>query len=72
MEGMDHRNGLQLQRSDTLDQEQQMDYTLDGPNDEGKFLIRWEGWGEDGDTWGPPRHLPLGVVDAHLKDKAGE
>jgi hypothetical protein len=49
-----------------------MDYILDGPNDEGKFLIRWEGWGEDGDTWEPPRHLPPGVVDAYLKDKAGE
>lgn len=65
-------DGLQLQRSDTLDQECQMDCMLDGPNDEGKFLIRWEGWGEDGDTWEPPRHLPPGVVDAYLKDKAGE
>ena len=34
-----------------------VDFIVEGPNSKGEFLIRWEDYESDADTWEPPDHL---------------
>ena len=55
-----------LTRTVTLEDEFIMDHIVEGPRaEDGKYLIRWEGWDPEDDTWEPPDHLPPHILAEH-------
>ena len=55
-----------LIRTVTLEDEFIMDHIVEGPRaEDGKYLIRWEGWDPEDDTWEPPDHLPPHILAEH-------
>jgi hypothetical protein len=44
----------------------QVEKIVDGPNDKSQFLIKWEGYPKDQNTWEPLENLPVDMVDEYL------
>jgi hypothetical protein len=41
---------------------------VDGPNDKSEFLIKWEGYPEDQNTWELDENLPEDMVEEYLRE----
>jgi hypothetical protein len=44
----------------------QIEAILDGPDDQDRFLIKWEGYSDAENTWEPRANLPDGMLDEYL------
>jgi hypothetical protein len=44
----------------------QIEAILDGPDDQDRFLIKWEGYSDDQNTWESRANLPDGMLDEYL------
>ena len=44
----------------------QIESILDGPDDQDRFLIKWEGYSDAENTWEPRANLPDGMLDEYL------
>ena len=49
----------------------QVEKIVGGPNDKSHFLIKWEGYPEDQNTWEPLQHLPADMVREYLATLPG-
>ena len=43
-----------------------------GPNIAGKYLVHWEGYDTDGDTWEPKENLPADMVEKYMEWRFGD
>jgi hypothetical protein len=41
---------------------------LEGPNDEGEYLIKWKGFKNTSNAWEPAAHIPDHLLEEHLAD----
>jgi hypothetical protein len=46
----------------------QVEKIVDGPNDKSQFLIKWEGYPDDQNTWEPLKNLPEDMVEEYLTE----
>ena len=46
----------------------QVEKIVDGPNDKSQFLIKWEGYPDDQNTWEPLENLPEDMVEEYLNE----
>jgi hypothetical protein len=46
-----------------------MDYIVDGPDNRGRFLVKWEGYPSSENTWEPTDNLPADAVALFRKEK---
>jgi hypothetical protein len=44
----------------------QIEAILDGPDDQDRFFIKWEGYSDAENTWEPRANLPDGMLDEYL------
>ena len=44
----------------------QIEAILDGPDDQDRFLIKWEGYSDAENTWEPRANLPDGMLYEYL------
>ena len=49
-----------------LDEMYEVEKIVAGPNAKGEYLIKWEGYPDDQNTWEPEEHLPEAMVAEYL------
>ena len=49
-----------------LDEMYEVEKIVAGPNAKGEYLIKWEGYPDDQNTWEPVEHLPEDMVQEYL------
>ena len=54
---------LTRDKTETLQGEYEISRILEGPRKDGKYLVSWEGYGSDGNTWEPRCNLPDDIDD---------
>ena len=45
-----------------------MEDIVEGPNDEGEYLIKWKGFKNTSNTWEPAAHIPDHLIEEYLED----
>ena len=48
--------------------EYEVDYIVEGPNEDGMFLIKWKGYDDSENTWEPREHLGKELVEEFLSE----
>jgi len=56
--------------TETLPEEHRLEKIIAGPNEKGKYLVKWEGWTKEHNTWEPADHISTEDLQEHERLQA--